>query len=164
MDFTHALMIIDYYLSNADMSLSSVHWNHRMALDKYAGYYLGLDCNGFTGAYLKTFYPALGIGPNDHINYLDSKLKKRTRLDDVRSGDILSREGGSGTRHVAMIDAVVSNTYGGDSKSVTVTHSASSYHGLGTQMHTLRHRPSLSHEWELVGYYKFDHCLAPEKK
>ena len=162
-DFRNALTIIDYYLFYADMRLSTVHWSRRMTLFEYAYYYLGLDCNGFTGAYLKTFHPALGTGPNDHINYLDSKLKKRTDIHDVRAGDILSREGGSGTRHVAMIDLPLPNPFADDSISARVTHSASSYKGLGTQWHTLKHRPNASLKWELVGYYKFQHCLAPEK-
>ena len=163
-DFRNALRIIDYYLLYAQMRLSAVHWNYRMSLADYAKWYLGMDCNGFTGSYLKTFYPELGIGPNDDINYLDTKLKKRGDLEDVRSGDILSREGGSGTRHVAMIDAVWPNPFAGSGRSVTVTHSSGTYHGLGTQWHTLKHHPNSSLKWELVGYYKFNHCLALDKK
>jgi hypothetical protein len=163
-DFRNALIIIDFYLFYADMRLSSVHWSRRMTLDEYAYYYLGIDCNGFTGAYLKTFHPGLGIGPNDHINYLDSKLKKRKDLDEVRSGDILSREGGGGTRHVAMVDAILPNPFADGSKTLTVTHSSGTYSGLGTQWHTLAFRPKETLKWNLVGYYKFHHCLAPELK
>jgi hypothetical protein len=163
-DFRNALTIIDYYLFYADMRLSSVHWNRKVTLAEYAGWYLGMDCNGFTGAYLKIFYPALGIGPNDHINYLDSKLAKRADVADVRPGDILSREGGSGTRHVAMIDSILPNPFSDDTRPVAVTHSSGTYSGLGTQMHTLKHRPKNALKWELAGYYKFEHCLAPEAK
>jgi hypothetical protein len=162
-DFRNALTIIDYYLFYADMHLSSVHWSRKVTLAEYAGWYLGIDCNGFTGAYLKTFFPGLGIGPNDHINYLDSKLKKRADLAEVQPGDILSREGGSGTRHVAMIDGRMTNPFA-DGIAVSVTHSSGSYNGLSTQFHTLKHHPKSSLKWELAGYYKFDHCLAPEAK
>jgi hypothetical protein len=163
-DFRNALTIIDFYLFYADMRLSSVHWNRKVTLAEYAGWYLGMDCNGFTGAYLKTFYPALGIGPNDHINYLDNKLKKRTEIGEVRPGDILSREGGGGTRHVAMIDMTMLNPAADGTIPVLVTHSSGSYNGLGTQLHTLKHRPKNSLKWELAGYYKFEHCLAPKPK
>lgn len=161
-DFKNALTIIDYYLFYADMNLSSVHWSRCMTLAEYAYYYLGIDCNGFTGAYLKAFYPGLGIGPNDHINYLDSKLMKREDPHDVRPGDILSREGASGIRHVAMIDLPLPNPFADDTIAVTVTHSSGTYKGLATQWHTLKHRPKETLKWNLVGYYKFHHCLAPE--
>lgn len=163
-DFKQALMIVDFYLYFADMRLSSVHWTRRMTLDEYAYYYLGLDCNGFTGAYLKTFHPGLGIGPNDHINNLDSKLKKRTDIHDVRMGDILSREGAGGTRHVAMIDTAVPNPFADDTIAVSVTQSAGSLDGLKTQWYTLKFRPKKTLKWKLAGYYEFHHCLAPEQK
>jgi hypothetical protein len=163
-DFRKALIIIDYYLYYAYIHLASVHWNRYVTLAEYAQWYLGIDCNGFTGAYLKTHYPGLGIGPNDHINYLDSKLKKRTDISEIQPGDILSREGGGGTRHVAMIDSTWPNPFADSSLLVQVTHSSSSNGGLGTQPYTLKHRPKLTLKWELAGYYEFNHCLAPEPK
>lgn len=162
------LQVIDYYLEYADMDLDQVYWSRKMDLKEYAYWYLGLDCNGFVGAYLETYFPALGITGNSHINYWDNKLKKRKDLAEVRSGDILSREGGGGTRHVAMINAV----FGvpgptGDKLSVEVTHSSGSNNGLGTQKYTLKQLKTSSSNklgWELMGYYKFEHCFAPEAK
>lgn len=163
-DFRNALKIVDFYLHYADMSLNYLKWKYRMDLPEYAYYYFGMDCNGFTGAYLKTFHPEFGIGPNDHINYLDNKLKKRTSIDDVRSGDILSREGGSGTRHVAMVDSIWPSFGLTDGKLALITHSSGTYKGLDTQIHTLKHHPKSTLKWELAGYYKFNHCLALEAK
>ena len=159
------LQVVDFYLKTADIRLSRVYWNSVMELKDYAHYYLGLDCNGFTGAFLETQYPSLGINGGDHINYLDGKLKKRANLAEVRPGDILSREGGGGTRHVAMINSI-SGMPGEDATSaqVTVTHSSGKYHGLGTQQFTLKLHKNKTLQWQLVGYYWFNHCLAPERK
>lgn len=159
------LQVVDFYLKTADIRLSRVHWNQVMELKEYAHYYLGLDCNGFTGAFLETQYPSLGIDGGDHINYLDSKLKKRESLAEVRPGDILSREGGSGTRHVAMINSVSGvPAEEAVTAEVTVTHSSGTYKGLGTQNFTLKFHKNASLKWQLMGYYSFEHCLAPERK
>ncbi len=163
------LQVIDFYLKTADISLSRVHWNYVMSLQEYAKYYLGLDCNGFTGAFLETQYPALGIDGGDHINYLDGKLKKRTSIAEIKPGDILSREGGGGTRHVSMINSV-SGIHGPDVKTaqVSITQSASSLGGLNTKTYTLKKIHEGPNDkplnWQLAGYYKFHHCLALEPK
>ncbi|KZM47662.1 hypothetical protein OA90_24750 [Labrenzia sp. OB1] len=163
------LQVIDFYLRTADIRLSHVHWNYVMSLEEYAKYYLGLDCNGFTGAYLETQYPSLGIDGGDHINYLDGKLKKRASIAEIKPGDILSREGGGGTRHVAMINSVsgVINSEA-TSAQVSITQSASSLGGLNTKTYTLKtikEGPSDKPlKWHLAGYYKFNHCLGLERK
>lgn len=159
------LEVIDFYLKTAEISLSRVHWNYVMSLQEYAKYYLGLDCNGFTGAFLETQYPSLGIKGGDHINYLDGKLKKRTAFADIKPGDILSWEGGGGTRHVAMINSISGGFGpGATTAQVSITQSASSLGGLNTKTYTLKKidegpkdKPLL---WHLAGYYKFHHCLA----
>ncbi|MFC6657023.1 hypothetical protein ACFQEX_16935 [Roseibium salinum] len=163
------LTVIDFYLKTADINLGRVHWNYVMGLQDYAKWYLGLDCNGFTGAYLESQYPSLGINGGDHINYLDGKLKKRAGVADVRAGDILSREGSGGTRHVSMVNSVSGMIGpGATSAQVSITQSASSLGGLNTKTYTLKmidegpkDKPL---KWELAGYYKFHHCLAPERK
>ena len=158
------LQVVDYYLHMAEVDLKDLHWGYKMDIEEYAQWYLGIDCNGFAGAYLETYYPTLGVHGNYHINYWDSKMKKRDGLDEIQPGDVLSREGGGGTRHVAMIDRV-QGSYGpgSDSRRVTITQSANSLGGLDTQDYTLKKRNS-SPAWDLVGYYRFDHCLAPIKK
>lgn len=170
---TKALRIIDYYLTVAEPRRSNLGWSgsSNMSLTEFARWYLGIDCNGFTGAYLETHYPGLDISPNDHINYLDSKLKKRKDLSEVRVGDILSREGGGGTRHVCMVSGLFGYVAPGASEmDVMVTHSAGSRGGpdgsggLGTQYYSLKLHGSGSKPWDLKGYYKFHHCLAPERK
>ncbi|MDN3719905.1 hypothetical protein QW131_13695 [Roseibium salinum] len=128
------LTVIDFYLKTADINLGRVHWNYVMGLQDYAKWYLGLDCNGFTGAYLESQYPSLGINGGDHINYLDGKLKKRAGVADVRAGDILSREGSGGTRHVSMVNSVSGMIGpGATSAQVSITQSASSLGGLNTK-------------------------------
>ncbi|GAB4524714.1 MAG: hypothetical protein Tsb0019_26740 [Roseibium sp.] len=163
------LQVVDFYLKTADIRLSRLHWNYVMGLQEYAKYYLGLDCNGFCGAFLETQYPALGIDGGDHINYLDGRLKKRASLAEIRPGDILSREGGGGTRHVSMVNSITGAfSPEATTAEVSITQSSSSLGGLQTRNYTLKKisegpkdKPLL---WELSGYYKFHHCLAPERK
>ncbi|PVB59918.1 hypothetical protein [Labrenzia sp. 011] len=163
------LQVIDFYLKTAEIDLSRVHWNYVMSLEEYAKYYLGLDCNGFTGAFLESQYPSLGINGGDHINYLDGKLKKRATIAEIKPGDILSREGGGGTRHVAMVNSV-SGVISPEATSaqVSITQSSFSLGGLNTKTYTLKminegpkNKPL---NWHLAGFYKFNHCLALERK
>ena len=159
------LQVIDFYLRTAEIKLSRVYWSQVMELQEYAKYYLGMDCNGFTGAYLETHYPALGINGGDHINFLDGKLKKRKEINEVRPGDILSREGGGGTRHVAMIDEVHGYpSANADSVSVSVSQSAFSLGGLKTKTYKLRKLNNNTLKWHLQGYLKFNHVLGTVKK
>jgi hypothetical protein len=70
-------------------------------LQKFADVCLGLDCNGFTGAYFKTQYPELGIEPSTWIGNYDKKKGKRTSLLELKPRDIIIPF--PDYRHIAMI-------------------------------------------------------------
>jgi hypothetical protein len=171
LQFGYALRIIDYYLQVADMNLGYLGWNGRMSLVDYAHWYLGLDCNGFAGAYYEAAFPATGIDGNDHINFLHTKstLSERKTLEEIRPGDLLVRCGSDGAsgRHVAVIDSILVTSA---TRALTiVTQSSSSFGGLTTQPFTLaditsEHRSDVygTRKWSLVDYHQFHRVLGPK--
>jgi len=168
--FANTLRVLDYYLTYADISHSYLQWSRRLRLDEYAYYYLGIDCNGFAGAYYQTTYPATGIDGNDHINFLHEKstLKERASVFEMRTGDMLVRRGsdGGGTRHVVLIDSIVA--INSTEATVSIAHSSGSRDGLAHEVLKLREDTSPASDsygklrWDLVGYHKFNRVLAPK--
>lgn len=79
-------------------------------LQKFADTCLGLDCNGFTGAYFKTQYSELGIEPSTWIGHYDGKFakSKRKSLTEVKSRDIIIPF--PDYRHIAMVGEIRSQT------------------------------------------------------
>jgi hypothetical protein len=63
-----------------------------------------IDSNGFTGAYLKTQFPELGIEPNTWIGNYDKKKGKRTSLLELKPRDIIIPF--PDYRHIAKIGAI----------------------------------------------------------
>lgn len=129
--FARALQLIDYYLRKAKIKLSSVGWSRMVDLHEFADYYLGLDCNGFIGSYFDAVFPGSTIHPDTHCNDYDNKAKggvKRFDLSEVRPRDVLVREGGSGTRHVALIDYFYKLDH--NSAYIQLVHSSGSRGGL----------------------------------
>jgi hypothetical protein len=107
--FAKALHLIDYYLLKAEIPLKKVGWSRMVTLQEYADYYLGLDCNGFIGTYFSNVFAGSTIGADTHCNDFDNAVHggvKRKSLAEIKARDVLVREGGSGTRHVALIDSV----------------------------------------------------------
>ncbi len=168
-DFSRTLSVIDYYLAHAKLPLDYLGWNSPMPLQDYGYWYLGLDCNGFAGAYYQVEFPMTGVDGNDHINLLDNMkhLRKRSDFAAIRDGDMLVREGSKGghTRHVALIEQVVPIT--SDKAAVIVSQSSSSKGGLKTEpmvLEKLNGKTSDGHgtlNWSLVDYHKFHHVLGP---
>jgi hypothetical protein len=176
-DFKMILKVVDYYLNTANMKLSTLGWNGVMKLEDFAYWYLGLDCNGFTGAYYECEYPSMGIDGNDHINFLHEKscFKEKTSLTDIKAGDLLVRRQGSGSagRHVALISKV-NGMPTATSASVRIAESRGSeipgtnHNGLSVTEHTLKEQPDTPANndsygwirWNLAGRHKFHKILS----
>jgi hypothetical protein len=168
--FSKALQLIDYYLQRAEIKLSNVGWGRVVSLQEFADYYLGLDCNGFVGSYFASVFPESTIYPDTHCNDFDNQAKKgskRFKLADIRPRDVLVREGGGGTRHVALIDAVTQI----DDKSafIQLVQSSGSRGGLGCTSEKLiwLRKPAEKKSdagdvlsVEVNGYYKFNYVIG----
>ena len=129
--FGKALQLIDYYLMKADLPLKKLGWSRAVTLQEFADYYLGLDCNGFVGSYFAANFSTSTIGPDTHCNDYDNAAHlgvKRIDPGEIRARDVLVREGGSGTRHVALIESAT--PAGSDMVNILLVQSASSQGGL----------------------------------
>lgn len=127
------LRLVDHYIANADMPYQKFGWSHKnVSVQDYADWYLGLDCNGFVGQYFQYNYAGLSsIGPSTSCNDFDSwghHGEKRSSLEEIRPLDVLVREGGSGTRHVALVESI--QTAGSKTATIRLVHSAHSKGGL----------------------------------
>lgn len=90
------------------------HWATPQA---FADQCLGLDCNGYTGAYFFTQYSHLGIVPNTDIGSYDSKYAKahRKRLAEIETLDVIIWPG---YVHIALIGKIVSRTKEGKTETL----------------------------------------------
>ena len=117
--FSLVLKVCDYYLQHANMQLSRLGWGAKVTqLQEYVDYYIGMDCNGFVGAYLEENFPGTGIKNNIDIDSLGSTFGKGgastgarfTAIEDprqIKSRAILVRRRVSGgSRHIALVDDV----------------------------------------------------------
>jgi hypothetical protein len=78
------------------------------ALQEFALEYLGMDCNGFVGRYLKPFTPIWGLGhQNDpgqwYKTLKDANAQFRTMTADIEVGDVLISTNKS---HIGVVDRV----------------------------------------------------------
>jgi hypothetical protein len=115
--------MLDYYLLHAEIDPAVLGWGKVVTdLQEYVDYYIGMDCNGFVGAWLEENRPASGIVHNidiDSYGYFYGKLDNEkgsgfTRIDDptaIRAGDVLIRRRIDGsTRHIALVEQVTGSS------------------------------------------------------
>jgi hypothetical protein len=169
--FAATLRVVDYYLNHADLPLSYLGWKSRMSLEDYGYWYFGLDCNGFAGAFYAEEFPSTQIDGGDHINYLDDKktLTKREGISDLKTGDMLVREGksGEGNRHVALIENISKTAP--DQAFTLVVQSAGSRNGLSMESMLLKKLSGSTGDahgkfhWKLVGYHDFHYIVGPKQ-
>jgi len=88
--------------------------------------YLGVDCNGFVGHYLRAKYAGNSLGPSDkeYTYHARGKKTRRTRFQDIRPDDVIVFEG---YHHVAIVQEVVD--WGEDWAVVELCESRSKNHG-----------------------------------
>lgn len=88
--------------------------------------YLGVDCNGFIGNYLRAKYAGNSLRPGSPEREFHSKGKKtrRTRFQDIRPDDVIVFEG---FHHVSLVQEVVD--WGEDWAVVELCESRSKAHG-----------------------------------
>ena len=123
-DFLNVLRAADLYLQCVEMDddqLKKMGWGHVIRdHQEYTNYYLGLDCRGFVGAYLRENYPNVKDTAKDMSFLIDAyngspgnfhentKGGSFTRIDDpreIRQGDLLLKcDNGDGKRHVAIVE------------------------------------------------------------
>jgi hypothetical protein len=115
------LKLLDYYLRHAEIDPPSLGWAKLVTdLQEYVDYYIGLDCNGFVGAWLEENRPGSTIVHNIDIDsyglYYGQNASGSgfTRIDDpkaIRTGDVIIRRSVEGsTRHVALVEKVLSSS------------------------------------------------------
>lgn len=120
---TRVLKLLDYYLRHADIDPTRLGWGKVVTdLQEYADYYIGMDCNGFVGAFLEDNCPASGIVGNIDIDSYGKHYGTHasgsgfTRIDDpkeIRTGDVLIRRRiDDSTRHVALVEQVLDASAG----------------------------------------------------
>ncbi|MCA8909775.1 MAG: hypothetical protein KDA49_09190 [Rhodospirillaceae bacterium] len=96
--------------------------------------YLGVDCNGFTGTYLKAKYPKLTIHSGDTEEFYASKEKyRRKTLGDIKVDDIAVFKKPSGYHHVAMVSVVFPRSKDTDDLQVILAESRGNQRGNGPQ-------------------------------
>lgn len=145
-DFLNVLRAADLYLQCVEMDadqLKLMGWSEVVRdLQDYTNWYLGLDCRGFVGAYLRENYPNVKDTAKDMSFYIDGYNKAPgnfhndpkggnfTRIDDpreIRQGDLLVKcDNGDGKRHVAIVDTV-----GNATKMRVTVKTAESRGGIG---------------------------------
>jgi hypothetical protein len=73
--------------------------------------YLGVDCNGFTGRFLKARYPLLLIEPGStEESYVKDKTQIRKKLADIKVDDTAVFHKHGSYHHVAMVSMVVTRS------------------------------------------------------
>jgi len=120
--FTRAIKLCDYYLRHAEIDITKLGWGRRVTdLQEYVNYYIGMDCNGFVGAFLEENFPGSGVARNIDIDstgkyYADHASGSHfTRIDDpklIKRYDILVRrkvssDPAKATRHIALVEDVL---------------------------------------------------------
>lgn len=121
--YARVLQLCDYYLRHADIDISALGWGRRVTdLQEYADYYIGMDCNGFVGAYLEENFPGSGVSKNIDIDSIGKYFGDNasgahfTRIDDatrIQTSDILVRRRIDGSsRHIALVESVISASSG----------------------------------------------------
>jgi hypothetical protein len=131
----NVLRLVDHYLADPSaIPHKDLGWSHtNVSVQDYADWYLGLDCNGFVGHYFQEAFPVSTIGPSTDCNDFDNKAHKgvrRASLEEIRPLDVLVREGGSGTRHVALIESI--HVTGPKTANIRLVQSAHSRNGLSS--------------------------------
>lgn len=117
------LKLLDYYLRHAEIAPASLGWGKVVTdLQEYVDYYIGMDCNGFVGAYLEENCPGCNLNNNIDIDSFGeyygthSSGGRFKRIDDpkaIRTGDVLIRKRVQGSsRHVALVESVLSSSTG----------------------------------------------------
>lgn len=79
-----------------------------LPLPRLVEQFLGMDCNGLVGNYLRQKYPSISYGPNTtEVEFSKAKTKRKTPSD-LHSDDVIVFKGAGGNiHHVAVIDSVV---------------------------------------------------------
>lgn len=140
------LKLLDYYLRHAQINPAQLGWGKVVTdLQEYVDYYIGLDCNGFVGAWLEDNQPGSGSTGNIDIDSIGSYYNHKTsgshytRIDDpreIRTGDVLVRRRiGDSTRHVALVETV--NAASSTEASLLLAE-ATGASGLGTNQVVLK--------------------------
>ena len=115
------LKLLDYYLQHAEIDPARLGWGKVVSdLQEYVDYYIGMDCNGFVGAYLEENCSGSGIVGNIDIDSYGKYYGAHAsgsgfkRIDDpkqIRTGDVLIRRSIDGsTRHVALVEQVLESS------------------------------------------------------
>jgi hypothetical protein len=80
-------------------------------LQTFADKYIGLDCSGFVGNFLRNFNHALKIEPNTRISDIyRRRTETRTAVDDICGHDIIIWM--DNFKHIACVDSVMDGTQG----------------------------------------------------
>ncbi|MGE0421621.1 MAG: hypothetical protein AB7O88_05120 [Reyranellaceae bacterium] len=91
--------------------------------------YLGVDCNGFTGLYLKAKFPALSVtSQTTEEAYVSKEAHNRKTVGDIKADDIVAFNDGS-YHHVAMVGAVLQYLPGEALVILSESRSAGLVHG-----------------------------------
>lgn len=154
--FQKVVTIIDFYL-NHSRSVKKL-FGPKPPLQTYVDTYLGIDCNGFVGAYFKTQYPDIGLHPGLYIPAFKTKggAKKRKTPAELKPLDVLVREGGKGVQHVAVIEDVLSRD--STKAEVLIVQSASSKKGIDWDVFTLK--DTGKYKLKCVGHITYDYAVG----
>jgi hypothetical protein len=157
--FTRALQLCDYYLRHAEIDPGKLGWGRVVTdLQEYAGYYIGMDCNGFVGAYLEENFPGSAVSKNIDIDSIGNYYGKNEngdhfkRIDDVtkiQTSDILVRRRiGESTRHIALVESVISAS---GNKAILLIAESRGGDGLASRTETLTKmsKPDGTRHWTL---------------
>jgi hypothetical protein len=174
--FARALKLCDYYLQRADIDIAKLGWGRRVTdLQEYADYYIGLDCNGFVGAYLEDNLPGSGVVGNIDIDSIGNYYKDKTsgthftRIDDpklIKRSDILVRRKVSSdpsavTRHIALVEDVIGTPTSSSVKLLLAESTGGS--GLSSRTETLTKitKNSRDRNWKL-GTREYDAVIRSQ--
>jgi hypothetical protein len=157
--YARVLQLCDYYLAHAKIDASKLGWGRLVTdLQEYVDYYIGMDCNGFVGAYLEENFPGSGVSKNIDIDSIGTYYGTHasgahfSRIDDptkIQAHDILVRRRIDGsTRHIALVESVLSAS---SSQASLLIAESRGGDGLASRTETLTKmsKPSGTRHWTL---------------
>jgi hypothetical protein len=83
------------------------HADPTYELRRFAHEFMGVDCNGFVGTYLRSQFPMSPLGPEFDIGSVHSYAHERFSLGDIQPVDLVVSHGAG---HVAIIGSIVSQS------------------------------------------------------